>query len=113
MLASLGGIGVALLGSLCYIGPLIFVAFGLGAGIASSLEPLRPLFGGVMVVLLSTGFYTVYDQSAATGAADYCYAAREVCAVPRNRRREKVVLWTAVIAALILWTFPIWSGWLI
>jgi hypothetical protein len=28
MLASLGGIGVALLGSLCYIGPLIFVAFG-------------------------------------------------------------------------------------
>lgn len=109
LLASLGGIGTALLGSLCYVGPLIFVAWGLDADFASSLEPLRPLFGAVMAVLLSTGFYTVYGQ----GAADYGCAPQEVCAVPRNRRHEKVVLWIAVIVAFVLWTFPSWSDWLI
>lgn len=40
--AGAGGVGAATLGSLCCIGPLLFVTLGGGAGLASTFEPLRP-----------------------------------------------------------------------
>lgn len=110
LVTSLGGIGTALLSSLCYMGPLIFEAFGFGAGLGSGFEPLRPLSGAVMFVLLSSGFYIVYDQNAALGAADDGRAPGETCAAPWNRRHSNVILWTATAVALALWFFPIWSS---
>ncbi len=107
--ATLGAIGAAFLASLCCIGPLAFVFFGVGAGLASSFEPLRPLFTALTVGLLALGFYVVYGKRPATDPAD-C-GPDGSCAVPRSKRRDKTLLWIATIVALVLLTFPQWSVW--
>jgi hypothetical protein len=124
-----GGVTAAFLGSLCCAGPLLFVAVGVGAGLASTFEPLRPVFGVVMLALFGLAFYSVYGGRAAramvaqSDASTVGEAAGEnvqaTCATeaagatPRNRSREQVILWVAVFLALVLWTFPTWSTWLV
>lgn len=108
--AGLAGIAAALLGSLCCVGPLLFVAFGVGAGFATAFEPLRPLFGVLMIGAFAVGFYTVYGRRT---QADAVCAPGEACAVPRSRTRDKLILWAAAVLALVLWAFPSWSVWLI
>lgn len=95
----------AVLGSLCCIGPLVFVTLGVGAGLASTFEPLRPVFGGAMVLLLGIGFYTVYGKPSAPERCD----ADGTCAHPRDHRREKLLLWGAVVLSSVLWSFTYWS----
>lgn len=111
VLATVGAIGAAFLASLCCIGPLVFVVFGVGAGLASAFEPLRPLFTALTVALLAVAFYVVYGKkrSADAGAC----GPDGTCAVPRGRRREKILLWIATVVALVLLTFPQWSVWLV
>lgn len=103
--ASLGAVGAALLASLCCIGPLLFVTLGVGAGLASRFEPLRPVFSLLTVALIAIGFYIVYARPPKSEACD----TDGVCAVPRSRTREKILLWTATVVALLLLTFPQWS----
>lgn len=110
ILASLGGVGAAFLGTLCCIGPLLFVAFGVGAGLASTFEPLRPAFGVLMVLAFGTGFYAVYGRRR---LAEARCAPGEACSVPWSRTRDKVILWVATVLALVFWTFPTWSTWLV
>ncbi len=115
--AAAGAIGAAFLASLCCVGPLAFVAFGVGAGMASTFEPLRPVFTFLTVALLAVGFYVVYGKKPAVGAtADAATGAAcapdGTCAVPRtprDRTREKVLLWIAAVVALVFLTFPRWS----
>jgi mercuric ion transport protein len=110
LVASVGGVAAALLGSLCCVGPLIFVTLGVGAGLASTFEPLRPVFGALMVVMLGVGFYTAYGtRSVRSAASAEESVTSEACAAPRSRTREKVLVWTATALALALWTFPMWS----
>ena len=113
--AAAGAIGAAFLASLCCVGPLVFVAFGLGAGLASTFEPLRPVFTLLTVALLAVGFYVVYGKRPAT--SDTACASDGTpdgtCAVPRNRTREKVLLWVATVVALVFLTFPRWSVFLV
>lgn len=111
LLATLGAIGAAFLASLCCIGPLVFVAFGVGAGLASAFEPLRPLFTALTVGLLAVGFYVVYGRKPKPDAA--ACGPDGSCAVPRDRRRDKVLLWIATVTALVLLTLPQWSLWLL
>lgn len=108
-MAGAGGIGAAFLSALCCVGPLIFVTFGVGAGLAATFEPLRPLFGAIMVGAFGLGFYTVYGTRSARGAVanDAC-APGDACASP-GRGRQKAILWTALVIAILLWTFPSWS----
>lgn len=115
LFASVGAVGAAFLGALCCMGPLLFVTFGVGAGLASTFEPLRPVFGGLMLAGLGFGFYTVYGRKPkiATEAAGDCHAPGAACAVRRSRTRDKVILWTAMTVAFVLWSFPAWSTWLI
>lgn len=116
--ASAGAVLAAFGASLCCVGPLLFVTFGVGAGLASTFEPLRPLFTVLTVLGLGIGFYTVYGRKprahAAAGAccapgADDCCAPENACAAPRSRTREKVLLWGATIVALVVWSFNYWS----
>lgn len=122
LLTSAGGVAAAFLGSLCCAGPLLFVTLGVGAGLASAFEPLRPVFGALMVLLLAAGFWAVYGRGAshafgtmtAGGAGtDTACEAGIVCAAPSRRTRDVAVLWTATVLAVVLWTFPTWSLWLI
>lgn len=109
--ASLAAVGAALLASLCCIGPVLFVTVGVGAGLASRFEPLRPAFTVLTVGLIAAGFFSVYGRRAAKGAATL--SADGNCAVPRNRSRDEVMLWTATLVAVVLLTFPQWSLWLV
>ncbi len=107
--ASLGAIGAALLASLCCIGPVLFVTLGVGAGLASRFEPLRPIFSVMTVALIAVGFYTVYGRRPLGGSDASCNVDGS-CVVPRNRSRDKMLLWIATFVALVLLTFPQWSG---
>ena len=117
-----GGVTAAFLASLCCVGPLLFVTLGLGAGLASTFEPLRPLFGVVMLGSLAAGFWAVYgrqwvpahvpDCSRTDGDDPACTPAR-VCASPVRHGRDVAILWSATALALIVWTFPTWSLWLL
>lgn len=103
LLAALGAIGAAFLASLCCVGPLLFVTLGVGAGLASTFEPLRPIFTLLTVALLAFGFYVVYGRR----GAPVC-APDGSCTVPR-RTREKVILWIAAVVAVVFLAFPQWS----
>jgi mercuric ion transport protein len=105
-LASVGAVGAGFAASLCCIGPLIFVTFGVGAGLASTFAPFRWLFTALMVVALAFGFYSVYGQKLRSAGA----GAGASCELPRSRTREKVLLWSATALALVFWTFEYWSG---
>lgn len=105
LLTGTGGVLAGLLGSLCCIGPLVFVTLGMGVGLASTFEPLRPVFGILMIALLGMGLYAVYGRSS---APEDC-GPDGACERPRNRRREKILLWSAVVIAAIFWSFPSWS----
>lgn len=109
--AALGAMVAGLLASLCCVGPLAFIVFGVGAGFASRFEPLRPLFTALTLGLLAVGFYTVYGRAAAGRAVgpDAACSTDGSCVVPRNRTREKVLLWVATVVALVFLTFPQWS----
>ncbi|GEM_PF-493323 len=113
--ASLGAVGAALVSAICCAGPLLFVTFGVGAGLASTFEPFRPFFTFLTFGLLGLGFWAVYGRSwvaartdARAGTGEAC-GPGEACAVPRSRKKEKAVLWGATLAALAFWSFPYWS----
>lgn len=109
LLASLGAIGAAFLASLCCVGPLMFVTLGVGAGVASRFEPLRPAFTALTLVLLGVGFYVVYGRAPASTREAAACGPDGSCAVPRNRTRDKVLLWVATVVAIVFLTFPQWS----
>lgn len=113
LLAGSGAVGAAFLGALCCIGPLVFVTFGVGAGLAGTFEPLRPVFGLMMVVLFALAFYSVYGTPPPSSEGITTSGGETACTVPRSRTREKAILWLAVLVAIVLWTFPTWSVWLV
>jgi mercuric ion transport protein len=106
--AAVGAVGAAFLASLCCAGPLLFVTLGVGAGLASTFEPLRPLFTALTVALLAVGFYVVYGKRRAAADAPVC-GPNATCAVPRSRTRDEVLLWLAAAVALAFLTLPQWS----
>jgi mercuric ion transport protein len=107
--ASVGAVVAAFGAALCCVGPILFVTLGVGAGLASTFEPLRPVFTLLAVLGLGVGFYTVYGRRRAAEAADGDCAPGDACAVPRSRTREKVILWAATVLAILLWSFNYWS----
>lgn len=118
-LTGAGGVLAAFFGSLCCVGPLLFVAVGVGAGFASTLEPYRPLFGAVMLACLALGFWTVYGRRLAIARSDVAAPgacarpADAACEAPTRHHRDVALLWGATMLALVLWTFPRWSLWLL
>lgn len=105
LVAGAGGVLAAILASLCCTGPLLFVTFGVGAGLASTFEPLRPVFGLLMAVMLGAGYYAVYRRP----RAEKRCAPGGACERPRNRRRDQVLLWVATALAVAFWSFNYWS----
>lgn len=104
VLSTLGAVGAAIASALCCIGPLLYVSLGVGAGLASTFEPLRPWFLGGAALLLGLGFYHVYGRRRPRCAPDGEAEPRE--------GREKVWLWVGTALVTLVATFPTWSGWL-
>lgn len=107
-LVGAGAVGAGLLASLCCIGPLLVVTLGVGAGLASTFAPLRPLFTAVTVLLIALGFYVVYGRKRANRTC----APGEACEPPAPRKRDQVFLWVAVLLATTFLTFEYWSQFL-
>ena len=87
--------------SLCCILPVAVAFLGVGsAALGAQLEPYRPYFLGLTAVFLGFAFYQAYKPQ------EIECAPGEACAVPANRRRQRLLLWIVAIAALVLMTFP-------
>ncbi len=94
--ASLAGAVVsAVAASACCVGPLVFALLGLGgAGFLLALEPYRPLFTVITVLLLGVGFVVTYRQP----TVDDCD-----CPLPRTGRW---MVWVAAGAAGVALILP-------
>ncbi len=101
----IGAVLTAIGASACCVLPLAFGFLGLGSvALAARLEPFRPLFIGLTVGFLGLGFYQAYRKPKCKPG--------EACAVPANRRRQRILLWVvAVISALAL-GFPYYAVYL-
>lgn len=108
-LATAGGVCAAFLASVCCVGPILMVTIGVGAGLAATFEPLRPAFGVAMLLLFAFGFYSVYGRSRAPREA----ALEGQSCVRSTGVREKAILWVGFVIAILVWTFPTWSVWLL
>ena len=105
MLLGAGGVSTALASALCCAGPLLAVVAGVsGAGLAATVEPLRPWFLGATAVFLLLGFWLLDREERKA-----CEPGRP-CADPRARRRMRIMLWVATLAAATFATFPSWQG---
>ncbi len=108
--SNLGAVCSAVASALCCIGPIVYVTLGVGAGLASTFEPLRPWFLGGAVLLLGVGFYGVYMSPPRTcEEGGTCETEEEA---RRKRRRQKAMLWASTALVALFATFPAWSTWL-
>jgi len=93
-----GAVASALAASACCVGPLLFAMLGLGgAGFLVALEPYRPVFTTVTVLLLGSGFYVTYRRP----KADDCG-----CELPRANRVGRWMLWAAAGMSGVALIFP-------
>ncbi|MEW6208697.1 MAG: mercuric transporter MerT family protein [Acidobacteriota bacterium] len=95
----------ALAASLCCVGPLLFVALGLGTfSAAAAFEAARPYLLGVAAVLLAFGFYRTYfkrEKECASG---------EACATKPINKVSRLGLWIASVAVLAFAFSPYYAG---
>lgn len=95
----LAGIGA----SICCVGPLVLLAFGIGGawvGNLTAMEPYRPAFIGLALLFLGLAFRKLYlaPQACAPGTP---------CADPRTVRRQRIVFWATSVLLLGLLAVPL------
>ncbi|MGH9339682.1 MAG: mercuric transporter MerT family protein [Acidobacteriota bacterium] len=100
-----GAILAAVGASLCCILPLGVVFLGVGsAALGNQLEPLRPYFTALTLLFLGMAFYQVYKPQ-----NTQC-APGESCAVPENRRRQRILIWVVALIAVVFLSSPYYVG---
>jgi len=103
MKSSLWASALAAVGaSLCCVAPLVLVSLGLsGAWLASltQLEPYRPVFVMLSLVLLGMAGFRLYRQPVVCTPAQAC-ADRAV------QHRQRLVFWSVAVLLLLLLMFP-------
>lgn len=95
-----GGL-LAVLASVCCVGPLVLVSLSLGGAWASNLtllEPFRPFFLGVAAIALAFAYRRIFRPAAECKAG-------EACAAPTAKRAYKIMFW--IVAGLVLASFSI------
>lgn len=110
VLSALGAIGAGLASALCCVGPILYVTVGVGAGLASTFEPLRPWFLAGAGLFLALGFYGVHARPPEACVGDGECATLEEAR--RKRSRQKAMLWVSTVLVVLFATFPTWSTWL-
>jgi len=99
----IGAVATAIAASACCIGPFVLLLLGVsGAWIGglTLLEPFRPYLTALTLGLLGVAFYRVYrtpKEECTPGSA---------CAIPKSRRRNKIVLWVMSVLVLGLLISP-------
>lgn len=101
-----GGVLGAILASSCCIVPLVLVTLGVSGawiGNLTALEPHKPYFAAVTVVLIGLGFWHVYFKpKAACEGGSYC-------ARSESSRLTKTALWVATVLVLFAITINWWA----
>ena len=105
-LVAAGSILGAILASSCCIVPLVLITLGVsGAWIGSltALEPYKPIFVGITMILLGYGFWHVYRRPK-EACEDGSY-----CATDTSGRITKSALWIATALTLLAITIDYWA----
>ena len=104
-LLNAGAIGSAIAASICCVGPLALALLGLGGGaLLLKFAPYRPYFLGVAALFLGAAFYLTYRRP----APEDCEPG-SVCAIPANRKGQKIALWIVTVIVAIAAAFPYFS----
>lgn len=99
-----GAVLTAIGASLCCIGPILTLIFGVGAfGAATISASARPYLLVAAVLALAFGFYRLYLRREAC-------APGEACSPKPPSRAARLALWTASVAVLILALSPYYVG---
>lgn len=98
LLATLAAMGA----SACCAGPLILLGLGISGswiGNLSQLEPFRPYFIGITLVIFALAFRKLYlvPQSCAIDTP---------CADSANLRKQRRVFWISLALAVMIIAFP-------
>lgn len=98
----IAGVLTAVGASVCCVAPLVLLALGIsGAWISTltTLEPLRPVFIGVTLLLLGLSFRKFYlsPQACVPGTP---------CADPRTLKRQRGIFWVVTVLVLALLVVP-------
>ena len=103
-----GSIVAAIAASACCIGPVVLALAGLGgAAFTMKLQPYRPWFIGLTVVMLGAAFFFVYRRP-----AEQACGTDETC-TPSSRRGMKIVLWAVTLMALAALALPLYVNYLV
>lgn len=105
LLAGAGLLG-ALLASSCCIVPLAFVTLGISGAWMSNLtalEPYKPYFVAVTLLMLGAGFWHVHIRPRRACAAG------SYCANPASGRISRTLLWLATAIVLLAATINYWA----
>lgn len=100
----IGGIAAAIGASICCAGPFVLLMLGIGGSWISGLtafEPYRPIFIGVVAVMLTWAGWQLYRPIAQCPEGS-------VCAIPAARRRYRQVFWGVLFIAAMLVASPYW-----
>ena len=99
-----GAVLTALGASLCCVGPILALVFGISAfGAATVFAAARPYLLVAAVLALAFGFYRVYIRREAC-------APGEACATGPASRATRLSLWLASVAVLIFALSPYYVG---
>jgi mercuric ion transport protein len=101
--AAAGGVLGALAAMSCCVMPLLLFTLGISGawiGNLAALVPYQPIFVGVTLAFLATGYYLVYRKPRVACAEG------EACARPLPRRGVKLALWTATVLVASALAFP-------
>jgi mercuric ion transport protein len=105
-LATGGAVAAAAAARMCCIGPLLFVALGLGAfGASAVFEILRPYLLGAAVLLLAFGFYRAYFRRADTECVP-----GETCSTKPTSQTTRAALWVAACTVIAYALSPYYAG---
>jgi len=106
LLLAAGSVLGAILASSCCIVPLVLITLGASGawiGNLTVLEPYKPIFVGITLILLGFGFWHVYRKPI-EACADGSY-----CATETSSRITKSALWVATVLVLLALTIDYWA----
>ncbi|MCQ8105846.1 mercuric transporter MerT family protein [Methylomonas sp. SURF-1] len=98
----IGAILAAVGASACCVGPFLLLSLGIGGAWISTLtalEPARPFFIVLTLILVGLGYRKLYLTP------DRC-AVGEICSTTDNQRQQRLLFWLGSAFILMLLAFP-------
>ncbi|MBI3449689.1 MAG: mercury transporter MerT [Acidobacteria bacterium] len=103
-----GALAAAVAASACCIGPVLFVALGLGgASFAVAIAPYRGWLVSLTLLLLGTAFYQIYRKPDAEDCDE-----DGACRTASRTRGLKVLLWITSAIVVGVLAFPYYAPYL-